>query len=301
MEQAAIILLSILGTTLRNATPLTLGGLSGVFSERAGVVNIAIEGMMLAAAFFGFFTASMTGSLFLGLLAALAAGGILGLLHALFSVTFKVDQIISGTVINILALGITGFLNRQYLKAGTVTSAGILPKLTVPRVGELGPITLGAIALVFVSHYVLFHTAWGLRLRSVGEHPRAADTVGIDVYRMRYTAVVISGLLAGLAGAYLTLESLPTFEDAMTNGRGFIALAAMIFGKWTPLGTWGATLLFGAAEATQVMLQILGIQIPYQFVGMLPYLLTMIVLAGVVGRAEPPAADGVPYEKEGIA
>jgi general nucleoside transport system permease protein len=339
-----VIIASLIATTIAVATPLTLGALCGVWCERAGVVNIGIEGMMLSGAFFGWlasvymvrlFHPSVNTSLFVGLFVAILTGGLFALLHALLSVTFKVDQIIGGTVINILAVGLTGFLNRALffgsssLFGGQVPNGpGILPRLNFPvtqmferlcggseqclligrsldKIFDQQIIAVSAVILVFVVNYILFSTRWGLRTRSVGEHPRAADTVGINVYFMRYANVIIGGLFAGLAGAYFTLESQPVFEPLMTGGRGFIALAAMIFGNWTPIGAWGAALLFGAAQALQINLQFYRELIPPQFaflqqsfvVGQTPYILTMIVLAGLVGKTVPPAADGVPYEK----
>lgn len=298
---------SMLATTLRFATPITLGALAGLFCERSGVVNIAIEGMMLSAAFGAFLAGSYFQSLGIGLLAGMLTGGLMALLHAWLSVTFKVDQIVSGTVINILAVGVTGFLNSQVLRPANLTSAGqfrvvgipILPDL--PIVGAIfkqQPIAWLAILLVVLAHLVLFYTPWGLRTRAVGENPRAADTVGINVARTRYVNVVIGGLIAGIGGAYFTLESVPTFEAGMTNGRGFIALAALIFGGWTPWGAWAAALLFGSANALQINAQQFDIPISPQFLGMFPYLLTIIILAGVIGRAQPPAAVGQPYVKE---
>jgi general nucleoside transport system permease protein len=339
-----LIVTSMLATTIAVATPLTLGALSGVFCERSGVVNIGIEGMMLTAAFFGWLGAiygshvfewSKWPSILLGLATAILTGGLMGLLLAVLSITYKVDQIIGGTVINILAIGLTGFLNRQmFFGAGSVfggtipSSPGTLLNIHVPlqeifnplcgssagclefvrslnTVLDQRPIAISAIVLVFVSHYVLFNTRWGLRTRAVGEHPKAADTVGINVFRMRYANVVIGGLLAGLAGAYFTIESVPSFEPLLTNGRGFISLAAMIFGNWTPIGAWAAALVFGAAQALQINLQLFRELIPPQWaflqqsyvVGLAPYILTMIILTGVIGRTTPPAADGVPYEK----
>jgi len=325
-----VIVVSMLATTISVATPLTLGALSGVFCERAGVVNLGIEGMMLMSSFFGWFAAiymntilkmQPMASLIVGVVVAILVGGLAGLLHAWLSVTFKVNQIIGGTVINILAIGITGFLNRQlfFEKTGMFGgqfphAPGVLPRLHIPFLADLPvvgtmfnqqPIAVSAIILVFVAHFVIFFTRWGLRTRSVGEHPRAADTVGINVYKMRYINVIIGGLLAGLAGAYFTLESVPSFEPGMTNGRGFIALAAVIFGNWAPLGAWAAALLFGAAQALQINIQYFRDLLPPQWafiqqayvVGMLPYVLTMIILTGVIGKTTPPAADGIPYEK----
>src|SRR5581483_1309764 len=298
---------AMLAVAVARSTPLTLGALAGIFSERSGVVNIAIEGMMLSAAFFGFITEVYTHSLALGLVVALATGGLMAALHAVLSISFKVDQIISGTVINILAVGVTGFFNRFLFQQGVPGGQSTLPEITVPLLGGIPvlgrilfvhqPITFVAVVLVVAAHLVLFRTAWGLRTRAVGEHPLAADTVGIDVYRMRYANVLLGGLIAGLGGAYFTLEAIAHFEPMMTNGRGFIALAAMIFGKWTPFGALGAALLFGVAEALPVTLQIQGINVPYQIVGLLPYVLTIVVVAGAIGRATPPAAIGVPYEK----
>jgi simple sugar transport system permease protein len=268
------------------------------------VINIGIEGQMLLAAFVGFLANVYTGNLFVAVLAGVLTGAVLGALLAFMSVTLKIDQIIGGTVINILALGLTGY----FYTAGLTTKGKLLPiplgpLAKIPLIGPVlfnnPPITYATIVLVFLVHYVLFHTRWGLRTRAVGEHPRAADTVGINVYMVRYVNVTIGGAIAGLAGAFLTLEAVGSFERAMTNGRGFVALAVMIFGKWTPIGSWGAALLFGLASAVQTQLQFAGeVNIPHQFIGMLPYLLTIIVLAGFGGRARPPAADGVPYEKE---
>jgi simple sugar transport system permease protein len=213
---------------------------------------------------------------------------------------------VCGTAINILAVGLTGFFNRQLFPVGapglTVLPAVPLPLLRdIPVLGPIlfqhQPLTILAVVLVLLLQWALFRSRWGLRARAAGEHPLAADTVGIDVLRLRIGNVVLGGVVAGLAGAYFTLESVPHFEPLMTNGRGFIALAAMIFGKWTPLGAWGAALLFGVAEALPVALQIQGVSVPFQLVGMLPYLLTIVVVAGAVGRATPPAAVGVPYSR----
>ncbi len=338
-----IIITSMLATTIAVATPLTLGALSGTFCERSGVVNIGIEGMMLSSAFFGWlgaiymyhiFNFGIGFSIFMGVIFAVLTGMLMGLLLAVLSITFKVDQIIGGTVINILAVGLTGFLNRQlFFGKGSVfggnipNSPGVLPTIHVPleeifiplcktdgciqiidsinKVFDQRPIAISAILLVFISHYVLFNTRWGLRTRAVGEHPKAADTVGINVFRMRYANVMIGGMLAGLAGAYFTIESVPSFEPLLTNGRGFISLAAMIFGNWTPIGAWTAALVFGASQALNINLQLFREIIPPQWaflqqsyvVGLVPYILTMIILTGIIGRTTPPAADGTPYEK----
>nr|WP_290668478.1 ABC transporter permease [Ardenticatena sp.] len=295
---------ALLASTVRQSTPLVLGALSGIFCERSGVINIAIEGMMLMGAFVGFLANVYTGNLLVAVLAAVLMGAFMGLAHAFMSITLKMDQIISGTVLNILALELTGFFYQQGLTTqGKLTPVRIPVLADIPLIGPVlfdnPPITYLSLVLVVVVHILLFRTVWGLRTRAVGEHPKAADTVGIDVIRMRYINVIIGGMIAGLAGGYLTLEAVGSFERAMTNGRGFVALAVMIFGKWTPLGAWGAALLFGFANALQTQFQFLGIStIPHQFVGMLPYLLTIVVLAGFVGRARPPAAIGQPYEKE---
>ena len=301
---SSLVLIAVLRSTLRQSTPITLGALSGLFCERVGVINIAIEGMMLTAAYMGYMTNVLTGNLIVAVIVAVLSGGLMALLHAWLSIHFKVDQIISGTVINILAIGLTGY----FYQPGAVTKGKIqsvaVPVLSdIPIIGDVffdnGPLTYLAVSLVFVVNIVLFRTRWGLRMRAVGEHPSAADTLGINVISMRYINVVIGGMLAGLGGAYLTLEAVGSFERLMTNGRGFISLAAMIFGKWTPFGGWAAALLFGAANAVQTQIQFSGnVTIPHQFIGMLPYVLTVIVLAGFVGRARPPAAIGRPYETE---
>lgn len=329
-DEPFVIIASMLATTIAVATPLTLGALSGIFCERAGVVNIGIEGMMLGAAFFGWLSAIYLNTIFGlpplvsligGVFGAILSGGLFALLHAVLSITYKVDQIIGGTVINILAIGVTGFLNRQlFFESGSIFGGqvphapGVLPRLQIPflvdmpvigRVFEQQPITIAAILLVIISHYVLFFTPWGLRTRAVGEHPKAADTVGINVAKMRYWNVIIGGFLAGLGGAYFTLESVPSFEPLMTNGRGFISLAAMIFGNWSPFGAWAAAMVFGASQAFQIKMQLFRDAIPAQWaflqnsylIGLTPYVLTMLILTGIVGKTTPPAADGVPYEK----
>lgn len=294
---------AVLNSTLRQSTPLVLGALCGLLGERTGVINIGIEGQMLLSAFVGFLINVYTGNLLLAILAGVATGALMGLLLAYMSVTLKMDQIIGGTVLNILAFGLTGYFYQTGLTTeGKLQPIALGPLADLPLVGPVlfdnPPITYLTLLMVAVVHYVLFFTRWGLRSRAVGEHPRAADTVGVNVYWVRYANVVWGGALAGLAGAFLTLEAVGSFERAMTNGRGFVALAVMIFGKWTPLGAWGAALLFGLATALQTQLQFAQIQVPHQFIGMLPYVLTIVVLAGFVGRARPPAADGVPYDKE---
>lgn len=295
---------AVLAATLRASTPLVLGALCGLYGERAGVINIGIEGQMLLAAFLAFVTHATFDNILLGVFVGVLAGALLGLFLAFMSVTLKMDQIIGGTVINILAFGLTGYFYQQGMSIPNKLQAIPLgPLADIPLIGPVlftnPPITYLTLLLVALSHYVLFFTRWGLRTRAVGEHPRAADTVGINVFYMRYANVIIGGAFAGLAGAFITLEQVGSFERMMTNGRGFLALAMLLFGKYNPLGVWGASLLIGFTYAFQTQLQFMGtIDIPPQFFGMLPYLLTIIVLAGFVGRVRPPAADGVPYEKE---
>ncbi len=303
--------LTMIAESMRLGTPLALGALAGIYSERSGVVNIAIEGMMLFGAAFGFAAFVLTGSIWFGVVAAVSIGGLSALLHAMLSVTFKTDQIISGTVVNILAIGVTGYLRRSFLvnlPGGKITLPELpIPMLAdIPLVGQLffseKPIFYAMIILIIATHVVLFFTRWGLRMRAVGENPRAADTVGIDVNRTRYLNVLISGMIAGLGGAWFSLETVGNFDDGMTNGKGFIALAAMIFGKWTPFGAFGGAMLFGFAEALGTRFQFLKVELfgspmPIQFLQILPYVTTMVVLAGLIGRATPPAAIGRPYEK----
>ena len=298
----------MLADGIRLATPIALGALAGIMCERAGVVNIGIEGMMLVAACMGFTASLYTQNSTIGLAAAIVSAMLMALLHAVLSITFRVDQIISGTVINILAVGITGFTRRSFLLNNPFGAPSVFPVIKVPGLSDIPvlgqvffqhqPLVYVMLILVFVVQGYLFYTKWGLRHRSVGEHPRAADTLGINVFRTRYLAVLAGGAIAGLAGAWFSLETVGSFDDLMTNGKGFIALAAMIFGNWNPIGAFFGALLFGFADALQIKLQILETGIPYQFIGMLPYVLTMIVLAGVIGKTTPPAADGVPYTKD---
>jgi simple sugar transport system permease protein len=306
-------LIGILSASLQLATPILLGALSGVLCERSAVINIAIEGMMLGSAFTTVIVANATGSIMLGLLAGLASGALLAAWHAVMSIRFKMDQIISGTVINIFATGLTNFLNQRVMQvyqnlnvqmtfpslSHTFPGLGKIPILG-PLLFDQSPIVWAALILLVVVQVALFNTRWGLRTRAVGEHPRAADTLGINVIRMRYINVILGGLVAALGGAYFTLGSVGRFDKQMTNGRGFIALAAMIFGNWTPAGSFVSSLIFGFADALQVKLQILigQVNIPSEFLLMLPYIVTMVVLAGVVGRVIPPAADGQAYEKQ---
>ncbi len=333
--------LTMVSETLRLGTPLMLGALAGIFAERSGIVNIAIEGKMLMGAAFGFamfvfleltFGAAIAAAfgqtpqvcqvldgrplfcfipITIGVLVAMLTGGLAALLHGLLSIRFRTDQIISGTVINILAIGLTSYLRRSYLvevQGGRVTLPAIkIPLLSqIPILGDLfftgKPIFFTMLILVVVSNVVIFSTRWGLRMRAVGENPRAADTLGINVYRTRYLNLLISGMIAGLAGAWFSLETVGNFDDGMTAGKGFIALAAMIFGKWTPFGALGGAMLFAYTEALGTRFQFLQVEVfgwplPVQFLQILPYVTTIVVLAGVIGRATPPAAIGQPYEK----
>jgi len=300
----------LLAITLGRSVPLTLGAISGILCERAGVVNIAIEGMMLMGAMVACLVGSATQNYWLGLISAVAAGLLLASVHAVLSIKYKTNQIISGTVINILSLGLTSFLSERFIQVYQVelNSPPMFPSFPIPILSEIpliGPILFKSNIFVYSMYLVLivvtialFYTRWGLRMRSVGEHPKAADTLGINVFKTRYVAVLLGGAVAGLAGAYFTLGSVGRFDPRMTNGRGFIALAAVIFGNWTPIGSFGAGLLFGFAESLDKGIQILNVGIPSEFLLMAPYIATMVVLAGVVGRSVAPAADGVPYEKE---
>lgn len=282
---------ALLFATLRAATPLIITAIGGLLSEKSGVVNIALEGMMLIGAFSAVVVSYYTGNPWLGVLGAIIAGGAFAYIHALVSIKFKANQVVSGTAINILASGLTVFLLQILFKV-----SGTTPQVKkLPAWGPFNPLVYFGIVLVVVVHFFIYYTPEGLRLRAIGEHPSAADTVGVNVLKLRYIYVVISGMLAGIAGASLSLGDLNVFVKEMTAGRGFIALAAMIFGKWTPLGALGAALLFGFADALQMRLQ--GIGIPSQFIQMIPYIFTMIALAGFVGKAAPPAASGQAYDK----
>jgi simple sugar transport system permease protein len=292
--------------TLAAAVLLLLPALGGVISERSGVTNIAMEGMMLAGAFFGVVADLAWHNAWLATLVAISAGGLMAMIHAVVSIRFRADQIVSGIAINIFAAGLTVFLvNRIYglQDVGHVGQADLLPNINVPALDQIpflgqvlfqqNVVVYAALLLLVVIHLILFRTRLGLRIRAVGEHPQAADTAGINVYLIRYGAVITSGLLSGLAGAFLAIGVSNTFVPNMTGGRGYIALAAMIFGKWTPFGAFVACLIFGLGEAIYANNSIIAVS-PY-LLSMLPYILTLIVLAGVVGRSNPPAADGIPY------
>ncbi|HEY4001261.1 MAG TPA: ABC transporter permease [Candidatus Xenobia bacterium] len=272
--------------TLRSSIPLILAALAGVVSERAGVVNLALEGLLLFGAFAAMIGAT-AGSLGLGIVFALAAGALVGWVLAVMAIRYKTDQIVTGFAFNVLAVGLTNFL--LYVKFGDVSYSP--HTATLPWQG----FCTVAVVLVGLVHLVLYYTPLGLRIRAVGEHPRAADTLGVNVYHIRYLCVVVSGMLAALGGAYMSVSANPCFQKEMVSGRGYIALAAMIFGKWTPLGAMGAALFFGFSEALELALQ--GrTSIPSEFFHALPYLLTLVALVGLIGKAKAPAADGVPYD-----
>ena len=292
------------------ATPLTYAALGGMFSERSGVVNIGLEGMMLAGAFFGVLGADKLGNWALGILCAVVAGAVMAAIHAFVSIHLRADQIVSGTAINFLALGVTGYFYIQIYGAnGTPGSISQIPDVNIPGAGHLGIVgnVLGhlnlmiwlAFVLLIVSYFVLFRTPIGLRIRSVGEHPRAADTVGISVYGVRYAAVILSGMLAALGGAYLSVGYVGSFTENMTGGRGFIGLAALIFGNWRPFGAFAASLLFGFSQALALRLQQPPAWTTYATLfQIIPYVLTLVAVAGVIGRSIPPAASGRPYTKQ---
>jgi len=296
---------AVLDAALRMATPLILAALGGMFSERSGVVNIGLEGILLSGAFASILATDLTGDPWAGVVTGVGAGLLVSLVHAVVSVTFRADQIVSGVAINLFAMGATQFgtwlvwgssANSPAVAAmepwALPDSWGPFADAVNPVIGHYPPLVSLALVAVVVSHVVLFHTPFGLRLRATGEHPEAADTLGISVRSMRYAGVLLSGALAGLGGAFLALNT-HQFVKNMSAGRGFIALAAMIFGKWTPGGALAACLLFGYAEAVQMGLQ--GRGVPSQFVQMIPYVLTMLALVSVIGRARPPAAVGRPY------
>lgn len=303
--------ISALNFTLRASVPLILGAMCGILCERTGIINIGIEGMMLAGAFAAFVAKTSTNSwpllasLLFGVAMALAVGGAMGLLHAVFSIRYRMDQIISGTVLIILAAGVTSYLfDRNAVAEGKFGPIAIPGLSKIPVLGEVfftnPPLTYTTLILVVVIHIGLFYTRWGLRSRACGEHPRAADTVGVNVNRFRYMNTVIGGMLAGLAGGFLVLEAVGQFQEGMTAGRGFIALAAMIFGNWMPFGAMGAALLFGYTQALQNELLLAGVTtVPRQFVSMIPYVVTIVAVSGFVGRVRPPAAEGKVYETEG--
>lgn len=302
---------SLLASMVRLSTPLILAALGGLFSERGGVINIALEGMMLSGAFTAAAVTAKTQNPWIGLLSACVAGLLVALIHAVATIQYHADQVVVGTAINILFLGVPALVSGAMFQ-----STGATPQLPreqtlpdwniplvekIPYLGQLlsghKPIVYFALLMVPVTYYVLFRTRFGLRLRAVGENPEAADTAGVSVERMRYAGVLLSGLLASIGGAYLSIGQNSLFARNMTAGRGFIALAALIFGKWHPVGAFLACLLFGIADAISIRMQGV-VNIPVQFIQIIPYLLTLVVLTGFIGRATPPRAIGVPYVKE---
>lgn len=302
-------LAGMLSSSVLLAVPITLGAFSGILCERAGVVNIAIEGMMLMSAMMGALMGSVTKSMWLGLLFGVLSALLLALLHAVLSIKYKINQIISGTVINIFSAGMTSFLSQKFLQVHQELNNPVMfQRFEIPLLAKiplLGPILFNTnffvylmFILLIVIQVALFSTRWGLRVRSVGEHPKAADTLGINVIKTRYMAVLLGGLVAGLAGAFYTLGSVGRFDEGMTAGKGFIGLAAMIFGNYSPFGAMGAGLLFGFADSLGSKLSLLGSAIPSTLMSTAPYVITMIALAGFVGKGHVPAADGIPYDKE---
>ncbi|HET9116274.1 MAG TPA: ABC transporter permease [Gaiellaceae bacterium] len=299
---------TLVAQTLSFATPLVFAAMGGIFSERSGVVNIGLEGMMLMGAFWGVYGADKGGSWVIGLLVAMGVGGLTALLYAFFAIQLRADQIVGGTAINFLAVGITGFFFvKLYNNNPIPNGVSLLPNVNIPglsgslggAIGDLNILTWASFVLVIVVYIVLFKTAIGLRIRACGEHPRAADTVGINVYAVRYGCVVLSGILAAVGGIYLSEgpQGNGSFLFNMTNGRGFIALAAVIFGNWRPAGAFGAALLFGFSSALALKLQVYSQSTSTLFYA-LPYVLTLIAVAGVIGRTVAPAADGKPYSKQ---
>jgi len=286
-----ILIVSLLFSAIRLTTPLLLAALGGLYSERSGVINIALEGLMLAGAFTAATITHYTGNPWVGLGAAILAGALVALVHGVACIQFKADQVVSGTAINILFLGIPALLSGALFE-----STGATPQLPKGQLIPMAPIVL-AFALVPVTWYVLYRTPFGLRLRAVGENPEAADTAGVDVSRVRYLGVILSGALAAIGGAYLSIGQSSLFARNMSAGRGFIALAALIFGKWRPVQTMLACLLFGFAEALSIQMQGVS-QIPVQFIQLIPYVLTIVVLAGFIGHSRAPRALGLPYQKK---
>ena len=307
----SILTAGVLASMLRFATPLAFAAMGGIFSERSGVVNIGLEGMMLTGAFFGIWGSVWSGSWVVGLLTAMVAGGLLALIHAVFCIHLRADQIVSGFAVNFLALGLTGFLYSSIYPGGIHENVSRVPNVNlgflgdIPGIGSFLEGVFGHLnllvwlmfATVILAYIVLFKTPIGLRIRSVGEHPKAADTVGISVYGIRYAAVVTSGILAALGGAFLSIGFVGSFAENMTSGRGYIALAAVIFGKWRPGWAFAATLLFGFGFAISIPLQ-REANISENLISTVPYLLTLVALVGLIGRSTPPAAVGHPYVKQ---
>ena len=303
-------LTGMLVSSVISATPIALASLSGIYSERSGVVNIGIEGMMLMGAFISVVFASLTHNIYLGFLAGALSGLIMGLLHAVLTIRYRMNQIISGAGIIILALGMTSFLDRAFVAANPALNdpGPVLASLPIPllwRIPVIGPVLFNQSPVIYVlfflvifTQFFFYYTKWGLRIRSVGENPKAADTLGINVFTLRYISVLVSGTIAGFAGSYMSIGSVGIFNEGMSSGKGFLGLAAMIFGNWNPGGAFLGSLIFGFFDSWQDKLSILQVGIPSEFLQMAPYIATMIVLSGFIGRSRMPAADGTPYKKE---
>lgn len=293
-----IFTIALVYSTIRLATPLLLAAIGGLYSERSGVINIALEGLMLAGAFTAAAVTHYAGNPWVGLFAAVTAGVLVAWIHAVACIRFKADQVVTGTAINILFLGLPAFVS-----GALFLSSGSTPQIPKANLIPLAPVIFAFVVLVPVTWYILYRTPFGLRLRAVGENPEAADAAGVSVRRMRYSGVLLSGALAAIGGAYLSIGQSSLFTRNMTAGRGFIALAALIFGKWRPVQTMLACLLFGFAEAVTIQMQGVaklpsGEEVPVQFIQMIPYVLTIIVLAGFIGQSRAPRSLGIPYEKE---
>jgi simple sugar transport system permease protein len=305
----SISLAGLIAGSVTLAVPLVFGSLSGVLCERVGVINIAIEGQLLGGAFTAAMVATMTRNPFVGLLAAAVAGAVVSMVLALFSIKYLVNQIIVGVVLNVLVSGLTGFLFSTVMQAdkAAFNSPGRLPIIDIPVLSSipvLGPILFKQSAVGYLMYIAvivvwigLYKTRWGLRVRAVGEHPQAADTMGIKVNATRFWNVTLGGAVAGIGGSFFTLVAIDSFTKEISGGRGFIALAALIFGRWNPIGAFFAALLFGFADNLQSIVTIIGTPVPSQFMAMLPYLVTVLAVAGLVGRSRPPAASGIPYVK----
>ncbi len=299
-----------LAASLRLSVPLAFAALGGLFSERSGVLNIGLEGMLLTGAFVSAAVTFSSGNVWVGTLAAIAVGGLVGLLHAYLSVTLRVDQLVSGLAINLSAAGLTAFGSRLVFNMETTQKLPGIESIALPGLSQipiLGPLLFNQDVLVYLllilvpfTTYLLFHAGLGLTLRSVGEYPRAADTAGIQVAQVRYISVILSGCLAAIGGAYLVLVHVRFFTEGISAGKGFIALAALIFGRWHPVYTVLACFLFGATEALQLRVQAFSLNIPYQILTMLPYVVALLALVGLAGKSTPPAALGVPYVKENL-
>ncbi|GAP14029.1 nucleoside ABC transporter membrane protein [Longilinea arvoryzae] len=299
----------MLNSALSLAVPIILAAYSGILCERSGIINIAIEGMMLMGALVGALVGSVSHSMWVGLLGSIASAMLLAWVLAWLSIKYKINQIITGTVINIFSTGMTSFISAKFMQTNeALNMTPMFGRVPIPLLADIpfiGPILFnnnlfiyGTIIVCIVLQVALFSTRWGLRLRACGEHPKAADTLGINVFKTRYMGTLLGGAIAGFAGAYFTLGSVGRFDEMMTAGKGFIGLAAMIFGNWNPFGAFGAGMLFGFADAFGSKLSILGSVVPPEFMAMLPYVITMIVLAGLIGRGHAPASEGTPYEKE---